>query len=432
MEWSAEAVRALRHALRFSQEDLAQHLGTSAKTIRSWERGEHRPRPVHQQALDTALARLSQDQRHSYGEYRSLDTATTIAAEPLGNSAQAAAALHLPLSNADDGVQHGHLESIELVRQLEVSNVSSGALELLDDAVADFGRQYLTTPQTIMLPRVLRLRRYACSLLEGRQSLIQQQRLYQSVGWLSALLRHIAFDLGHQAPAEAHCVAALRFAHEAEARDLTAWTLGTRTMVALFFGQAEKAARYAQSACEASVPATPIAARAAAQEARAWARLGDTKRAERALGLAQELFSRLPHVPEPGIFSFQAPYLPFYAGTAYIWLDQPARAERNARDALAQCDLEPEQWPVARVSARFDLAIALARQGEVDEACAVAAEALHLVSARPTEPARQRAVELISSLSPHRELSAVREMKERMGLVPWTDVSQSVHQLEGD
>jgi len=63
MDWNPAAVRALRKALRYSQEDLGQKLGASTKTIRSWEHGEHRPRPYHEQALDTVRERMSLDQR---------------------------------------------------------------------------------------------------------------------------------------------------------------------------------------------------------------------------------------------------------------------------------------------------------------------------------------------------------------------------------
>ncbi|WP_422771997.1 helix-turn-helix domain-containing protein [Plantactinospora sp. WMMC1484] len=55
--WTGRETRALRHALRMSIRDFAQHLGVSERTISKWEAGQAEtcPRPEMQAALDTAL-----------------------------------------------------------------------------------------------------------------------------------------------------------------------------------------------------------------------------------------------------------------------------------------------------------------------------------------------------------------------------------------
>ncbi len=42
-EFSAEDIKHLREALRFSQPVFAHHLHTSASTVRKWEQGDTRP-----------------------------------------------------------------------------------------------------------------------------------------------------------------------------------------------------------------------------------------------------------------------------------------------------------------------------------------------------------------------------------------------------
>jgi DNA-binding transcriptional regulator YiaG len=42
--WNADTVRALRRHLGFTQQEMAEHLGTRQQTISEWERGLYAPR----------------------------------------------------------------------------------------------------------------------------------------------------------------------------------------------------------------------------------------------------------------------------------------------------------------------------------------------------------------------------------------------------
>jgi len=70
------------------------------------------------------------------------------------------------------------------------------------------------------------------------------------------------------------------------------------------------------------------------------------------------------------------------------------------------------------VNARLDLAGALVQLGEVEDASAVASEALGIhASSRQDFNSVRRAIELRSALQPHRALPAVRELDERFHAV---------------
>ncbi|TYB36472.1 helix-turn-helix domain-containing protein [Micromonospora sp. AP08] len=58
-KWTGRETRALRHALRMSIRDFAEHLGVSERTVSKWEAGRDavQPRPELQAALDTVLVR---------------------------------------------------------------------------------------------------------------------------------------------------------------------------------------------------------------------------------------------------------------------------------------------------------------------------------------------------------------------------------------
>ncbi|MEU4438605.1 helix-turn-helix domain-containing protein [Micromonospora chalcea] len=62
-KWTGRETRALRHALRMSIRDFAEHLGVSERTVSKWEAGRAavQPRPEMQSALDTALRRASSE-----------------------------------------------------------------------------------------------------------------------------------------------------------------------------------------------------------------------------------------------------------------------------------------------------------------------------------------------------------------------------------
>jgi tetratricopeptide (TPR) repeat protein len=412
--WTANAVLALRQALRMSRQDFAKHLGVSTASVRNWDNGGG-ILGSSQRLLDAAWQRLTADEKARFAARVRPTGGTDVA---IGWQRKAAGVGQQ--TAALDGFDASVLDSIELVRMLEVTNVGEETLDLLRHSVHQIGRDYLTSPHEVVFREVQRLRCYTLSLLEDRQPSPHRRRLHELAGWLTALLGHVSLDLGHYPAAAVHCSTAMRLAKEAQAQDLMAWVRGTQMMASVFAGAPQQATGYGLLDERFTGNATAINVRAIAQEARAWARIGDKHRAKRTLETARDLFHALPTDPEPGIFSFQAPYLPFYAGTIYIWLDEPEESAINAQAAVELCDADPDQWPVARVSARLDLAIASARRGEIDRACAVGGEALTLAHARPSAPTRQRAVELLNELSPHSGRAEVKDVEERVALLATT------------
>lgn len=90
--WTGTEVRALREAKRMSIREFAAYLGVSERMISKWEagRGNIRPRPVNQAALDTAFARCDPDAqaRFVFLTGTSLTPGDTgmAAPEPIGES----------------------------------------------------------------------------------------------------------------------------------------------------------------------------------------------------------------------------------------------------------------------------------------------------------------------------------------------------------
>jgi len=84
----------------------------------------------------------------------------------------------------------------------------------------------------------------------------------------------------------------------------------------------------------------------------------------------------------------------------------------QAEQAIKMFDAAPADWPDARVIARLDLAAALLQLQEVEDACAVGAEALGIYASGRRCFAFRRAAELHSALKEHGNRPAVREFDE--------------------
>lgn len=306
------------------------------------------------------------------------------------------------------------LESIELSRRAEETDLGSRTLEHLQLGIDRIGQEYLRTPLPKVLKEVRSYRQYVGQLLKGRHTLAEQVRLYNLAAQLSALLAHLSFDLGeHGTTIDAHSDAALRLAKQVDQRELTAWIRGTQAMTATYQGRPKQAKDFAQAGLSVAPQGSAVTVRLLAQEARARARLGDRAGAENAMARAERAYEGLSEEPTTSIFSFAHPYLPFYTGTCYIWLKRPKRAEQYAREAVQLCDVSPSEWPVARIFSRIDLASALMQQNEPEGAMHLAVEVLKICTVgRLMDLMADRLAELIENLKMQCGASVVLELEE--------------------
>jgi hypothetical protein len=247
-------------------------------------------------------------------------------------------------------------------------------------------------------------------LLDGRLTLRERSHLYAVASWLSGLVAEASLALGDHA--EPHCTTALSLAQEVGDARLAGWVRCTQAQIALYAGYPREAVAFAQAGRQVAPTGSAAMFRACALEARTQARRGDLGEMERALSSTEQALDTRSEPQTGSFFSFDAPYLPYYAGTAYAWLGETARARIWASQAIEICDADPIPWPVARTSARVDLAVALTQAGEHDGAAAVGTEAVNIWAERPTDPARKRIEELLAALRPLTEPCVV-ELTER-------------------
>lgn len=389
VEWTPARIRLLREAgLCQSQHDFAKTLGVATRTIGNAERGAHPPSLVVRRALDDALERASDIQRDRF-----------LAA----------------LAARDQGVVPVHgttpvAESVELLRRTEASELGPGTLEQLQELVEHLGVEYFTVPPAEFRDTVLSWRRYVARLLDGKLTLRERRDLYSVAGALTGLLAEVSLALGEKAGP--HCATALALAQEAGDARLAGWVRGTQAQIALYTGDPQQAVTYAQAGRGVAPIGSTARFRSCAIEVRAHARHGDLRETQHALSRAERALDVRWETQTGSFFSFDAPYLSYYAGTAYVWLGKTSDARSWAGQAIELCDADPIPWPVARTNIRVDLAVALVRAGERDGAAMVGTEAMDIWAERPTYPAQKRLDELLSVLQPFTEPYVI-ELRER-------------------
>ncbi len=306
------------------------------------------------------------------------------------------------------------VESAMFGQRWEESDLGPVTLEHLDLAVERFGLSYLHTPPEQLFGQVRECRQWVSSMVAGRQTLSQRRHLCVVGGWLSGLLGHLALDLGDSAVAHAHCLTAWQLAAESGDTRLGAWVWGTQAMIAFYAGDAVDALRYALAGLDIAPRNSFVHTRLLAQQGRAHARLGDADGVSVAFARAEDAFESVTEKASHSIFSFDYPYLPFYAGTSYTALAKPKKAQTFAQQAVTLCDAAAVNWPVARALARVDLALAAVRQNEPDRACAVTAEALEICATqRPVDLIIRRTGEVVREMQPYQAMPSVRDLRER-------------------
>ncbi|MGW3858391.1 helix-turn-helix domain-containing protein [Micromonospora arida] len=270
------------------------------------------------------------------------------------------------------------VEADDLLQRVAASDVSNHTLTRIEQGVDDLASLYPTTAPADLLPMVRQHLAHVGRLLAGRVTLAQQRRLVVAGGWLAVLRATVHIDLQQPGAASAHLTAASGLADHADHAEILGWCLETRAWEVLTIGDYRGALRLAQQAQEVAPVGSSAHIQATAQEARAWARMGDVRKTRRTLDRVERLTSNLP-VPERAEhhYRYDPSKAQAYMATTLAWAGDPG-AERVARQVLAHLDPRGDggERPRRSASARLDLGLALASSGRPDEASAFAAEAV--------------------------------------------------------
>ncbi|WP_055479617.1 helix-turn-helix domain-containing protein [Sphaerimonospora mesophila] len=293
----------------------------------------------------------------------------------------------------------------DLDRTLAAGSVTEDQLDRLDEQVLRYRREYMITPPLPMLCRVMLELSDVRRLSAARQPFSVQRRLLTATTMLSLLTADALMKLGDTRQAHAWYGTARAASDDMGDLRLRALVRAQQTMLLYYYGDLGETVRLAREArmLAGSAPSSP-AALAAAAEARALARMGDGKAARTALAEAEQIFARMRGLSQDDLaFVFTEKRMTFYRTGTLIELGDAQQIQ--GIDAYP-----PGFHTIDPALILLDQASHLARQGDQEEACRIAAQALGQVPAEHrTSIVVSRATALLSEVDP--DLPAVRHLR---------------------
>jgi tetratricopeptide (TPR) repeat protein len=243
-----------------------------------------------------------------------------------------------------------------------------------------------------------------------------RQRLASIAGDSATLLGWQSLDTGQTARAWKYFRRAADAAKEAENPALQAFAIAEAAYIPLLGGNHRAALPLLREARDLAPPASSPAFQAwlCGAEAEAHAVAGEVDGCLRALDCAEAALAEAqPDKTPRWVAHFDRSHLARWRGQCLVQLARPAAAQPVLQEAVRSVDLS---FVRARASTLVDLAISFVQQGEIDEGCTVASQALRL--ARNTRSARceQRIVVLRSQVQLGADTAAVQQLDEQLRL----------------
>ncbi|MEV0442924.1 XRE family transcriptional regulator [Streptomyces spectabilis] len=390
---------------------LAEDLGltaprTDADQLRLWELDVHQPR----EAAVALLCRLYDCAAHDLG-LAAPPAAMEAWTQPEPESASTRGAVTADLL---DGRIEAARRSMD--RTLALGSVTAAQMDLLDERILEARRQYLYSPPTKILPRLLEELEEVRSLAVDRQPAAVQVRLSEMTAVLATLVADALMKLGRLAPSRAWYDTAQNAADDSGNLELRARVRAQRAMLPYYYGPLEGAVTLGREARLLSRGRhTATAAFAAAAEARALARQGNVAAAEQAVAAAQHLYDHCDHGDQDDAFSFPERRMLLYLSGAYTAMKRSSQARKIQEQALA---LYPARTGIDPALLQLEAAICLAHDRSPAEACHLAGSTfLRVPAGHRTHILEERARDVLDVLPAGiRTGRAARELTEILAL----------------
>lgn len=275
-------------------------------------------------------------------------------------------------------LQVSGMDTVDIVARLRASDVDTATLDALRITADRLCCEYAYMPADQLLLEGKAWLARVVGLQHQRMSLAQHREIIALAGKLSLLVGCVEYDSGRPRDAEATRQAALMLGQEAGEASVQGWAHEMRAWFSLTRGDY----RGVIAAAEAGIAAAPnesVAAQLYAQQAKAWARLGDRSQTEVALDKGRQLLEELPY-PEniEDHFVVDPAKYDFYRMDALRRVGENRLAEQLANEVIrAGTDFDgTERAPMRIAEARFTLGVVAAREGDLDTALAFGEKAL--------------------------------------------------------
>jgi transcriptional regulator with XRE-family HTH domain len=250
-------------------------------------------------------------------------------------------------------------------------------IQYLEDVADDLGVEVERAAPMAALGPALQALTSVRTLLEERQATRYQARLVAVSSKLSTVIGEQVFNMGQFRQAREWHRTALYAAFDAGSQYLADISLAQQAFGPIYAGDPAAALSLTATRIDGKPAPSPALAQIYGIRARAHAALGDSHGFKRSMESAWDCLDRSPreHV-RPGIFSFRPANLAFYETTGAVALSDLDTALDAAGRALGLFRDQDRIDMADSVLVRLSRATALARSGEIGEACNAARAAI--------------------------------------------------------
>ncbi len=262
------------------------------------------------------------------------------------------------------------MDTHELVQRIRRSSVDVSTLDALRITVDRLCTEYAYRDPADLITESRNWLSSLIRLLDERLTLLQHRDVLDSAGHLALLTGCLEHDLGDRQAAEATRLAALHLGTEADDRTVIGWAHEMRAWFALTRGRYREVIEAAQAGQDAA-PGRPVSVQLLAQEAKAWARMGNVRNVTRALDNGRTLLDSLPYPDNPAShFEVDPDKFDFYAMDCHRLVGDSSLAEMYAREILRKA-VAPDGdviAPMRKAEAEMTLGVVAARAGDLSGA----------------------------------------------------------------
>jgi transcriptional regulator with XRE-family HTH domain len=269
-------------------------------------------------------------------------------------------------------------QTAELIGRIQKSDTDPVTLEALQATVFELGSQYAYRDAEELRAETHTWLRHIASMLRKPVGLQAHAELLTASGWLALLAGCLEYDMGLRTAAEVTRTAAQKLGEEADNPEIVGWSYEMSAWFAL------TQTRYrdvlaASNAAQHHSRNHPVVVQLVAQEAKALARMGNVAEVRDKLDQGQR---QLAHFPVPdrtdNHFIVDPTKWDYYAMDAYRLAGEDALATTYAKEVLRTA-ITPDGSDIAPMrlaEARLTLAVAAARQDDLEQATSLGHSAL--------------------------------------------------------
>lgn len=255
---------------------------------------------------------------------------------------------------------------------LNLPGMGDLSMEQVAEGVRDLALAYPARPLSEILGHLVSVQDTLFGLLESPQRPSHGRQLYFMASVVGGMLSKASHDLGDPSAALTQSRTAYLCAEQADHNGLRGWISGLQSLVSYWAGRPHESIRYAQRGTEfAELSGNTTSVWLPANEARAWARLGNAEQTHEAIQRAENAWDRVrPDELDElgGLATFSRSRQLYYAADALAWLpDEAEPAEDYSAQAVdAYANPNNPDWAFGdQAGSHSDLAIARVTRGEL-------------------------------------------------------------------